>query len=114
MIFEQMCRFLLSKAFVYLFIRYIFSIIKAKKQSGSKLCPLDDFFGHKHLLYSKKTSIILLNLLNNKEAFFKKLKFKRASLLSNNQRGVAQSGRALSSGGKGRRFKSSHPDQIFF
>ena len=27
-------------------------------------------------------------------------------------RGVAQLGRALPSGGSGRRFKSSHPDQI--
>ena len=28
------------------------------------------------------------------------------------RRGVAQPGRALSSGGRGRRFKSSHPDQV--
>ena len=38
---------------------------------------------------------------------------KRVSYNAWLRRGVAQPGRALSSGGRGRRFKSSHPDQFF-
>ena len=34
------------------------------------------------------------------------------SIANRASRGVAQPGRALSSGGRGRRFKSSHPDQL--
>ncbi len=117
----RLCEVIYERSLVF------FGFGKGAGSDGSAMCILDE---SKKKGKSEKTwqcplkfpcVLFKLNVMKHWERQYRRTRIGPAGVFRligrfrwNNRyccRGVAQSGRALSSGGRGRRFNSSHPDQ---